>query len=846
MCKGNNGEIKGRKVFEKCHACDKEACKKRETSDACKVCLACNDAYGVLSPQIVYRYGKEYDTKTCGIVTEYMIRGFAADMVDELNIPIAIFQKIPKACRRFRNEAEREIHRLDVTEKHQIGYNPVCCHLRKNCTNEKDRKKNIKDCEEQDKKVAKYLLKIKGFDCEAFEKEYSITKPQKLKECEHIEYVQYFCERAKLTEVAFLLDFGIGDINGDSLKLVVICGQFLLDDNEKRVKDYIRRAKECMKEDLMNETFNRIKNDDKKKDEYEKKSEEVLNELKRSENTGFLEKMVDVIVGRQLNEKLREILKDEQGLKDALNKIGEKLKILRELIQDLHISRIRANLGSYGRNSVSEEIVGNDNTFDELRKAVQEGVAEKIKTMLGIDEIDCFMTDHPNKQEGSMLTHVDDEKGWVDQRIIELFHKCKHPDDEEKKKKSVAVLINDMGVDKGFLKSVPNYKDYTHVVMPPLGDEFNLVVLIKINETDERWKGSGELARRCRENYFDVIERAVRGAAMVLIHDYNRKIMDDFAVTLRHELGQSNAGFLSNLEHFEEWRAKGRNLNALIDNLLKNAKGYAHGTMLRTNTSRYIKDVTVEHKRFFYPYGAFLYKWASVYYRKMRNSGLYFEFHSLGSEGSHDAKRPKMYAEQEGIEQIAYNLTNNALKYSLPGTKVTLDCRLSDDGKWYQIIVSNYGVAFDNKQECKRVFDRGYQGSNSGIVIEHNDSRNSSVGVGLAISKEIAEAHDGTLELHYSLVSNLCAPYFDRYLELIGTKLGQSFIEKYGLEHLKGKVKSEKERLMRDKKEVWEEMTMTAYLNEHDNPYDVFYAIEKPVAYYKFVLSIPHIREGEE
>jgi len=515
-------------------------------------------------------------------------------------------------------------------------------------------------------------------------------------------------------------------------------------------------------------------------------------------------------------------------------RIRDEFDRLKGVIEESYNIQIREALGRYARES-ADEIVGNRDTFDELRNIVQSGVAEKHKREFGFDMIDCFMTEHPRKQKGHMLTHIDERKGWVDQSIVEISHKDKS---------QVISMHRLYEAGEGLLKNVPNYEDYTHVIIPPLGDEFNLVVLIKINEGDTKW--DSELIRRCRENYFDVMERMIKGAAMVLIHDYNRKIVDDFAVTLRHELGQSNAGFLSNLEHFIQRREEGGGHDRAIYSLLKNAKGYAHSTMLRTVTSRYIKGVTVERKRFFYPYGAFLYKWASVYYEKMRNNGLYFEFRALDSEVSYDKMRPKMYAEQEGIEQIAFNLTNNALKYSLPGTKVTLDCRLSDDGEWYQITVSNYGIALANESEYERIFDREYQGSNSGIVIEHNNNGNTSVGVGLSISREIAEAHDGTLEVHHTRISDLCAPYFDRYLKLIGMEIGQIFMKEYKLEYLKEQVESERGRLMQDKKGIWDEMNKAEYSTGYDNPHNVFNAIEKPVAHYKFVLSIPHIREGAE
>lgn len=86
------------------------------------------------------------------------------------------------------------------------------------------------------------------------------------------------------------------------------------------------------------------------------------------------------------------------------------------------------------------------------------------------------------------------------------------------------------------------------------------------------------------------------------------------------------------------------------------------------------------------------------------------------------------------IEQAAYNLTNNAIKYALPGTTVSLDCSLNRDCDRYEIIVENIGRPLENESEKDSIFRFGRRGSN-------NQKKGS--GMGLFLTQQIAKAHGG-------------------------------------------------------------------------------------------------------
>jgi hypothetical protein len=136
---------------------------------------------------------------------------------------------------------------------------------------------------------------------------------------------------------------------------------------------------------------------------------------------------------------------------------------------------------------------------------------------------------------------------------------------------------------------------------------------------------------------------------------------------LRHELGQSNIGFLLNLSSFEDniWECPDDEVTPRIKNIIKNAKSFAYTTMLQTNISKYISGSLEPKKEFFFPYGRFLYKWKEVYYENMGTLGLCFRLKHFDKDDKDDKNHPFMYADPYMIEQVAYNLTNNAMKYAL-------------------------------------------------------------------------------------------------------------------------------------------------------------------------------------
>lgn len=88
------------------------------------------------------------------------------------------------------------------------------------------------------------------------------------------------------------------------------------------------------------------------------------------------------------------------------------------------------------------------------------------------------------------------------------------------------------------------------------------------------------------------------------------------------------------------------------------------------------------------------------------------------------------------IMQVLNNYISNAVKYSYPGSDIYIDAVLSDDS--LKVIVHDSGVGI-SKEEYGKLFKEFGRASSKPTAGEK------SVGLGLAISKKIIEAHGGTV-----------------------------------------------------------------------------------------------------
>jgi signal transduction histidine kinase len=101
---------------------------------------------------------------------------------------------------------------------------------------------------------------------------------------------------------------------------------------------------------------------------------------------------------------------------------------------------------------------------------------------------------------------------------------------------------------------------------------------------------------------------------------------------------------------------------------------------------------------------------------------------------------PAVIADHDRLSQVFSNLIDNALKYSPAGGKVTVAARPVEGGVEVQISDTGPGIP---PSELERIFERFYQTDKA-----RSGGAQRGLGLGLAIAREIVEAHGGTISAY--------------------------------------------------------------------------------------------------
>ena len=100
------------------------------------------------------------------------------------------------------------------------------------------------------------------------------------------------------------------------------------------------------------------------------------------------------------------------------------------------------------------------------------------------------------------------------------------------------------------------------------------------------------------------------------------------------------------------------------------------------------------------------------------------------------------------LDELAYNLASNAIRYNLPGGTVTLGCGMDEAGRPYiQVIDTGIGIA---PEEQQKVFERFYR------VDKSRSKARGGTGLGLAIVKHAAVFHGASIDLASELGMGTC------------------------------------------------------------------------------------------
>ena len=95
-----------------------------------------------------------------------------------------------------------------------------------------------------------------------------------------------------------------------------------------------------------------------------------------------------------------------------------------------------------------------------------------------------------------------------------------------------------------------------------------------------------------------------------------------------------------------------------------------------------------------------------------------------------------LLADKFRIRQVLVNVVDNAIKYSPEGGSVRVE--VADMGNMVQVVVSDTGIGI-SREDLGHITDRFFRASKSGGI--------PGSGIGLAVVKEIVDAHHGVLEI---------------------------------------------------------------------------------------------------
>lgn len=96
-----------------------------------------------------------------------------------------------------------------------------------------------------------------------------------------------------------------------------------------------------------------------------------------------------------------------------------------------------------------------------------------------------------------------------------------------------------------------------------------------------------------------------------------------------------------------------------------------------------------------------------------------------------------VWADRERVQQILFNLISNAVKFSDPGDRVQLDCRVTDETMTLEVIDTGHGIP---PEKLESIFDPFVQ-----VTPNLSADGAGGAGLGLAISRELARGMDGEL-----------------------------------------------------------------------------------------------------
>lgn len=737
--------------------------------------------YFMLYPTVLFGEHMEIINTSSAVVSHAYMRGLVMELCDSFGHPVVILQrnnnsdkcKNCEKCVKDENTAfcdNGEFLRLESTLSY--GYSTKIC--------KKIRETDGKiHCCQRDEKIADFLLnnlEVELIDTKRIDlngtKIKTITKKD-IGNTHHL-CIRYECPVSHYDEIAV-------NINVNGIEGVMIIGQLLFADTPpEQFAEFEKKAKELGYKDdeiklLIESAKVKRNNFININDSSVKVSKKKINEFLSVEE--IRDEIFDCV------EKLEVALEKEYDSKTDIN------------VKELHDEMIRIFDDCYQKKEeIEKENINKVKKCEKKYELLKTAFYKSLKVFCeATDSVTELYLSIPNGLHFNSINYI------IGIKTADIAHDYKQ-----------LFTAHPVSVEDAFVEIKNGYYEYCKKL--DLTEEKYVKIIIKTDSKDD-----------AINKIFSGFLQFVCLYITELFAQYNGAQISEYTTMMRHELGQLNEAILIRINTFQEAVGKQEedyytysflnDCNHIIDDF----KSYVHSTMLRCNSSRYFSQLPDMHKELFYPYESFLYKWKYIYERAAKNKHVNFLMEPVILS---DLTRPRMYADEAMVEQVAYNLTNNAIKYSIPGTTISIDCKLNDRKDAYLFIVTNYGRAIRD-DEKDRIFDYGFRGSN------HNESSGS--GLGLYLSKEIAKEHGGELTLEVEKVSDYDVSCLYLYSEMP---------ERFQSAEIKNIIENEINRLKETKYSA--EIEKPHFSNQSFTPYLIRRYLNTGTVKYKFILAIPY------